>query len=192
MRLPLIRKISRTWSFLRGLRWFLILDTKGLIEAGPHVRITKKNGLIHLNHFCRLAGDNRIVVIGKSPNQQAELRIGADTGIGARSRINVTRLVSIGSHCEISWDCDIRDTSWHRVRFLDKEPKPISLPVIIEDNVWVGTHVIVERGVTIGCNSVIAAGSRVTHSIPANSFAAGNPAKVIKQIEGWDRDVTQD
>jgi len=189
--LPFKMKVSRAWSFFRGLRWLFVLDTKGLIEAGPGVKIIKRNGLIHLDQFCRIAEDARIVLVGKSSDQKAELRIGADSGIGARSTINVTQLVSIGTHCEISWDCDIRDICWHRIRYVDQDPKPISIPVIIEDNVWIGTHVIIERGVTIGKNSVIAAGSRVINDIPPNTYAAGNPAKVIKKIAGWDRNLSQ-
>jgi maltose O-acetyltransferase len=95
--------------------------------------------------------------------------------------------VTIGSHCSIGRDCDIWDTSWHRERFLDREPGPLSRPVAIGDHVWIGAHVIVQRGVSIGANSVIAAGSVVIKDVPPNSFAAGNPARVLKQIAGWDR-----
>ena len=49
-------------------------------------------------------------------------------------------------------------------------------------NVWIGEGVKVLKGVTIGKNSVIGAGSVVTKSIPDNVIAAGNPCKVIKQI----------
>ena len=52
----------------------------------------------------------------------------------------------------------------------------------IEDNVWVGAGVIVLPNVTIGKNSIIAAGSVVSKSIPANSIAVGSPCKVIKKI----------
>ena len=56
--------------------------------------------------------------------------------------------------------------------------------MIIEENVWLGAGVIVLKGVIIGKNSIIAAGSVVISDIPANVLAAGSPARVIKKIEG--------
>lgn len=60
--------------------------------------------------------------------------------------------------------------------------KPISAPITIGDNVWLGAGVIVMPGVTIGEGTTIGAGSVVTKSIPANTLAYGNPCKVIKKI----------
>lgn len=60
-------------------------------------------------------------------------------------------------------------------------------PVHIGDNVWIGGNVTICPGVTIGENSVIGAGSVVIHDVPANSIAAGNPAKVIRQIDERDK-----
>lgn len=62
-----------------------------------------------------------------------------------------------------------------------------SLPVTIEDNVWLGTGVIINPGVTIGRNSVIGAGSVVTKSIPANVVAAGVPCRVLREISAEDK-----
>jgi galactoside O-acetyltransferase len=62
-----------------------------------------------------------------------------------------------------------------------------SLPVTIEDNVWLGTGVIINPGVTIGRNSVIGAGSVVTKSIPANMVAAGVPCRVLREINAEDK-----
>lgn len=59
-------------------------------------------------------------------------------------------------------------------------------PVTIEDNCWIGANVTICPGVTIGKNSVIGAGSVVIHDIPENSVAAGNPCKVIRQIDEKD------
>ena len=60
----------------------------------------------------------------------------------------------------------------------DLLPKPVKLG----NNVWVGAHATILAGVTVGDNAVIAAGAVVTKDIPANTVAAGVPAKVIKTI----------
>ena len=62
-----------------------------------------------------------------------------------------------------------------------------ALPVKIGNKVWIGRGVTILPGVTIGDNTVIAAGSVVTKDIPANVVAAGNPCKVIKEAEEGDR-----
>lgn len=61
-----------------------------------------------------------------------------------------------------------------------------ALPVKINNGVWIGGGAIILPGITIGENSVIGAGSVVTHSIPANSVAVGNPCKVIRHIDNED------
>ena len=63
----------------------------------------------------------------------------------------------------------------------------IKNPITIEDNCWIASNVIVCGGVTIGEGSVIGAGSVVLKDIPKNSFAAGNPCRVIREITEEDR-----
>ena len=58
-----------------------------------------------------------------------------------------------------------------------------SAPITLEDNVWLGGSVVVCPGVTIGENSIIGAGAVVTRSVPANSIAVGNPARVIRALD---------
>ena len=58
-----------------------------------------------------------------------------------------------------------------------------SLPITVEDNVWIGGGSIILAGITIGTGSVIGAGSIVTKSIPANCVAVGNPCKVIRYLK---------
>ena len=62
------------------------------------------------------------------------------------------------------------------------------IDITIGDNVWVGGHVCIMPGVTIGNNVVIAGGSVVTKDIPDNVIAAGNPCRVIREITENDRD----
>lgn len=59
--------------------------------------------------------------------------------------------------------------------------------VIIGDDVWIGGNVVINPGVTIGSNVVIGSGSVVVKDIPSNVIAAGNPAKVIRQITNDDK-----
>jgi acetyltransferase-like isoleucine patch superfamily enzyme len=58
----------------------------------------------------------------------------------------------------------------------------IGTPIVIEKNVWIAAGAIIIGGVTVGENSVVAAGSVVTKDIPPNTLAGGNPANVIRSI----------
>jgi len=107
--------------------------------------------------------------------------------------------IEIGSHCLISWNVGIADSDFHPLlpaqRLIDAQalapyfrdkparPKLMTAPVKIGDNVWIGMNATILKGVTIGNNSVVAAGSVVTKSVPANVVVAGNPAVVIKKFE---------
>lgn len=62
-----------------------------------------------------------------------------------------------------------------------------AIPVTIGNNVWIGANVVINPGVTIGDGSVIGAGSVVTHDIPANVVAFGNPCRVYREITDEDR-----
>jgi acetyltransferase-like isoleucine patch superfamily enzyme len=104
--------------------------------------------------------------------------------------------IEIGSHCLISWNVGIADSDFHPLapaqRIIDAEalapfykdrpprPKLTTRPVIIGDNVWIGMNAIILKGVTIGDNSVVAAGSVVTKSVEPNTVVAGNPAVPVK------------
>ena len=59
----------------------------------------------------------------------------------------------------------------------------VAEPIVIEDNVWIGGGAILLPGVRIGQNAVVGAGSVVTRNVPANTVVAGNPARVIREIE---------
>ena len=62
------------------------------------------------------------------------------------------------------------------------ESSGASKPVFIGDNVWIGSRAIILKGVEIGDNAVVAAMSVVTRSVPSNSLAAGNPARVVREL----------
>lgn len=60
------------------------------------------------------------------------------------------------------------------------------LPITIEDNVWIGGSAVILPGITIGENSIVAAGSVVTKNVPANIIVGGNPAKILRSINEQD------
>lgn len=106
--------------------------------------------------------------------------------------------IEIGQHCLISWNVGIADSDFHPIDaaqrrvdtmalapfYQNRPPRPAlkTAPVIIKDNVWIGMNAVVLKGVTIGENSVVAAGSVVTKDVPANVVVAGNPAVVVKHL----------
>lgn len=57
-----------------------------------------------------------------------------------------------------------------------------SKPIVIEDNVWIGRDAVIMKGVTVGRGSIVALRAVVTHDVPPYSVVAGNPAKVVKQL----------
>ena len=71
-----------------------------------------------------------------------------------------------------------------RPYYKERPPRPPirTAPVRIADNVWIGMNAVILKGVTIGENSVVAAGSVVSKSVAPNTVVAGNPAVVVKQL----------
>lgn len=99
--------------------------------------------------------------------------------------------VRIGDNVMIGPNVSIM-TPVHPLRYQDRNLKEkadgtlyddeYAKPITIGDNCWIASCVTVTGGVTIGDGCVIGAGSVVTRDIPANSFAAGNPCRVIREI----------
>lgn len=107
--------------------------------------------------------------------------------------ITAYKSVSIGNRVQIGAGGLISDTDFHPVGLTERRKQisgePFSFDsvcksdVVIEDDVWIGFGVIVLKGVIIGRGAVVGAGSIVTKSVPALSIVAGNPAKVIGQVD---------
>jgi acetyltransferase-like isoleucine patch superfamily enzyme len=117
----------------------------------------------------------------KKGNCEGKITIGDNVLVMNGVRLSSASEIRIGNGCMLANFCYIMDADWHDIHDRTSSPGKTA-PVILEDGVWIGDSAIVCKGVTIGENSIIGAGSVVTKNIPANVVAAGNPAKVVKKL----------
>lgn len=139
--------------------------------------LLRENSRLKVTGNFRLYSPKRIVI-----NKNAKLILGSGY-INNFVNINCTEYIKIGNNVAISENVIIRDSDNH-ILISDKESVSTK-PIVIEDNVWIGMNVIVLKGVNIGEGAVVAAGSVVTRSVPANTLVAGVPARVVKNNIKW-------
>lgn len=165
---------------------------KNLRMRGLPVLVTKKRGGIRLGNDVSINSSllsnliglyQRTIIVARTP--QAQVLIGDDVGISGAT-IYARERIEIGSHTRIGANVKIMDNDFHPVDpalRLEASNRNMGVrPVIIGENVFIGCNSIILKGATIGDNTTIGAGSVVSGNIPANCVAAGNPAKVIKQL----------
>ena len=199
IRLPVVRPIvgilytltqicGITWHFVAKLLYREPLFRYRCERVGRRLNLEGAPPLIIGNGRIEVGDD---VHIGSpctwdvGPN--AELVIGNRVSLNYRGIVSVAQSVRIGDDTLIAGDVAIFDNTTHPVspaRRLARAPvmPPEVASVVIGRNVWIGIHCIVMRGVTIGDNSVVAAGSVVTKSVPPNTVVAGNPATPVRQL----------
>ncbi|MBX3507256.1 MAG: acyltransferase [Parvibaculum sp.] len=118
----------------------------------------------------------------RSGDREGRIEIGDHVLISPGTHIVASERIVIGSNTMIASGCYISDSDWHdtydRTAELEKHR-----PIHIGENVWLGVRVIVGKGVTIGENSIVGAGSVVVSDIPPNCIAAGNPARVVRELD---------
>ncbi len=108
------------------------------------------------------------------------ITIGDGTYLNRNTEIVAARSVTIGRECKIGRDVLIMDTDQHAV----PGGELIVAPVVIEDRAWIGARAIVLKGVRVGHDSVVGAGSVVTRDVPPATVVAGQPARVVRSFDG--------
>lgn len=149
-----------------------------------NLRIGRRVCLISDAYFSE-PGINHPVFI-RLLNPQAKLTIGDDVGISGGG-ICVQTEVSLGNGVMLGANAFITDTDFHPLLPANRRYSAEhvgSRPVVIEDNVFIGMNSLVLKGVRIGRNSVIGAGSVVTRDVPPNEIWAGSPARFVKALPG--------
>jgi len=120
-----------------------------------------------------------------------DVRVGANTWIGPFTLLDGSGGLSIGEYCSISAGVHIYTHDTVAWAVSGGRIPPQRSAVAIGDNTYIGSQVVIARGVTIGDHCVIGAGSFVNRSIPPYSVAVGSPCRVIGWVEiGPSGDVT--
>ena len=151
----------------------LLIKGKGRIHFGENVQIGVVSSPNYYSHYAYLEAREEI----------SSIYIGNSVAINNAFSVVAFSKVSIGDGFLIGVNCSIIDTDGHDLA-IDKRNlgNPKTAEVQIHNNVFIGDNVTILKGVTIGENSVIGLGSVVTQDIPKNTIAAGNPAKVIRNL----------
>lgn len=171
-----------------------------IVEGSNNILYINKETLL-TNSYIKIKGNNNRISIGSNcclknliidmKNENSVIKIGDKTTIEeARVTSFEPYKIEIGEDCMFSADIVIMNTDVHRIYDVDtglktNQGKEIS----IGNHVWLGIRTTVLKGVSIGDNSIVAAGSIVTKDVKANTIVSGNPAKQIKENKNWSRDL---
>ncbi|WGQ12457.1 acyltransferase [Pedobacter gandavensis] len=169
----------------RGVRTF----NNQHISIGKWVKIDTGVYLSGLGKGKLIIGDSSgigaysQVIISTSFNNLGEfIHIGKQVGIGQFASIGGSGGVTIGNNTIIGqyFSCHPENHNYNDPGKLIKNQGTTRAKITIGENCWIGAKVTILAGVSIGDNSIIAAGAVVNKSMPANSIIAGVPARVIK------------
>lgn len=183
------------FSIFQGCRIALykILSNASIVGQRPNLKqpmqavgsgVIQFNGCVNIGFFPSPYFFSSYAYI-EARNRGAKITIGNNTSINnGFVAIAEHTSIQIGERVLIGTNVEIIDSDFHGIKLVDRlTSKPQwAKPVVIENDVFLGSNVRVCKGVTIGSGSVVANGSIVVGDIPRGVIAAGNPAKIIRNI----------
>lgn len=182
-------KLGNIYKF--ALKLMRITYGKNLNLYGIPVIVKNKTASISIGNNCHIKSAflsnllglyQRTVICARG---DGIIELGNDIGISGATIYARTR-ITIGDKCIIGGNVKILDNDFHPADPVIRERTPGksygAAPVTIGRNVFIGCNSLILKGTSIGENSVIGAGSVVSGVIPSNCVAAGNPAKIIRQM----------
>lgn len=159
-------------------------------NAIPILQINRRSGNVEFgrniifNSYTAHSWNCRCKIIVK---ENAILRIGDNSGMNG-VMIYCSHKIIIGNNVKIGGGTRISDSNHHSLDYINRRDFDQDMlhtktgPISIGDDVFIGANCIINKGITIGDRSIVAAGSVVVKSIPADEIWGGNPAKLIKKI----------
>jgi len=156
--------------------YFQVMKPWHLKIHGANIRIGRSAHII-------TARDRRVTLTTwQYQDDQGRIDIGDYCLLCPGVRLDSACGIEIGDNTMLAASAYITDADWHDI-YDRSRPIGKRAPVVLGNNVWIGDSAIVCKGVTIGENSVIGAGSVVASDIPRNVIAAGNPARIIRELD---------
>lgn len=151
------------------------------VHLEPGVRITDPSGLV-MGHRVRLCRGVKVDCLALGDQGAVgQCSIGDGVFVGERTTISCYAKIVIGAATMIAHNCSIMDANHGTAPGVPLRQQPgYPAEVIIGEDCWLGTGVIVLPGVTIGNGTIVGAGSVVTANLPPNVVAAGVPARVLR------------
>ena len=170
---PLERSGKITKGGRLALHVPLMCDGAGRVILGNDVKVGFLQAPILGNGAVRL----------QARGSDALVTVGSGTSFSNNVQVIAEKRITIGSDCLIGDAVLILDSDFHDLSAEGRHSRAgLTSEVVLEDNVFLGSRTIIMKGVTIGKDSVVGAGSVVVHSIPSGVIAAGNPAKVLRKL----------
>jgi len=164
---PHFKSLGRNFTLMKP--WYIDVSG-GHISVGDNVHmITAKDRRISFSTW-------------QFENYQGHISLDDNCLVCPGVRFDSGSEITVGKNCMFAAGAYITDADWHDI-YDRTQSVGNTQPVQLADNVWIGDGAVICKGVTIGENSVIGAGSVVTSAIPANVIAAGNPARVVKELD---------
>ncbi len=164
------------------LRGFIYFDCHKMAHVTIGEGFVANSGFFY-NHIGRQQATSIIARKG------ATISIGNNVGMSSCTFVSQKQII-IGNNVRIGGNVVVYDSDFHsldvneRIHIPEVKTNIRCIEVIIEDNVFIGSHVTILKGSHIGANSIIGACSVVTGFVPANEVWAGNPARFIKKVRG--------
>ena len=170
---------------LNGIRIPKNINIRGIMKV-----VVTRRGTVIIGDCFNVNSGNNHNIIGRQQKTtfwvEGKLTIGNNVGMSAAALI-CNHEIEIGNNVTIGGNTVIYDTDFHsldsgiRANKIEDKKNAKWGKVTLKDNVFIGAHTTILKGVTIGKNSIIGACSLITKDIPTNEIWAGNPAQFIKK-----------
>ena len=188
----IINSLFWRWGRFKMKSYGISFGKNLMVQGNLYLKIGV-NSKAEIGDNCCFKSGRGINPLSRNIKGSIQIEDGASLTIGNHCGFSSVCLwahqsIVIGNYVNIGADTILLDSDAHSLSFLDRRndkldfKNKVNKPIIIGDDVLIGTRCIILKGVHIGARSIIGSGSIVVNDIPEDCIAAGNPARVIRQF----------